>query len=56
MGTFVDIWFAWYPVKEGPLGRGRWLWLKKVYRSQTWYIYGYSVFYRELKEDGTIKY
>lgn len=29
-----DIWFAWYPVRTGALGTGRWVWLCKVWRNR----------------------
>jgi hypothetical protein len=29
----VSLWFAWYPVRLGTLGRGGWAWLETVWRS-----------------------
>lgn len=30
-----DTWFAWYPVRLGALGIGRWVWLKRVWRDNS---------------------
>lgn len=31
----TDTWFAWYPVRTGALGTGRWVWLQRVWRNTT---------------------
>lgn len=38
-------WFAWYPVRLGALGTGRWVWLKTVWRSTT-----YPVIYQSVED------
>lgn len=30
----TDTWFAWFPVRTGALGTGRFVWLKKVWRNK----------------------
>lgn len=32
--SVTDIWYAWYPVRYGALGTGRWVWLRKVWRNR----------------------
>jgi hypothetical protein len=29
-----DTWFAWYPVRVGALGTGRFVWLRRVWRNK----------------------
>lgn len=29
-----DVWFAWFPVRLGALGTGRWVWLQNVWRNK----------------------
>jgi hypothetical protein len=29
-----DEWFAWHPVRFGPLGDGPWVWLRRVWRNR----------------------
>lgn len=30
----TDVWFAWYPVRLGAMPGGRWIWLRKVWRTR----------------------
>lgn len=30
----TDTWFAWYPVRCGALGTGKWAWFEKVWRNR----------------------
>lgn len=50
-GVFTtDTWFAWYPVRTGALGTGRWIWLRRVWRLRSYA--GDPSLYQTLKTDG----
>lgn len=34
----TDLWFAWYPVRTGAFGDGKWMWWRKVWRNRSYWM------------------
>lgn len=48
--SITDTWFAWRPVRLGPLKNGRWVWLRRVWRNRTDFLNTTVTVYADLHE------